>query len=66
MYHLGLFYEGKLDDTATKNLELRMNLPTRESYWYWDDTADRAIYARLLLKSSNRESAGKIISDMIK
>lgn len=66
MYHLGLFYEGKLDDTAKKNLEVRMNLPTSESYWYWDDTADRAIYARLLLKSNNRESAGKIISDMIK
>ncbi|NRH21094.1 hypothetical protein HOO68_03555 [Candidatus Gracilibacteria bacterium] len=66
MYHLGLFYEGKFDENTKKNLETRMNLPNNESYWYWDDTADRAIYARLLLKSNDRINAGKIISDMLK
>ena len=42
-----------------------MNARTKESYWYWDDTADRAIYARLLIRSGEREKAGKLISDLL-
>lgn len=66
MYHLGLFYQGKFDDTAKKNLQNRMSVSDSQSYWYWDDNADRSIYARLLIKSWERASAGKIISDMLK
>lgn len=66
MYHVGLSYEGKLDDTAKKNLEKRMNSPNSESYWYWDDNADRAIYARLLMRSWDKTAAWVIINDMLR
>ena len=66
IYHVWLSYLRKLDDTEKTNLEQRMNTRRSESYWYWDDTADRAIYARLLIRSSEGVKAGKIISDMIR
>ena len=66
MYHVGLSYLRKLDDTEKKNLELRMSSRNSESYWYWDDSADRAIYTRLLIRSGENKKAGDMISDMLK
>jgi hypothetical protein len=66
MYHVWLSYLRKLDDTERKNLDNRMNARTSESYWYWDDGADRAIYARLLIKSGDMKKATDIIVDMLK
>ena len=43
-----------------------MNTRKSESYWYWDDTADDAIYARLLIRSNDRQKAETLISDMLK
>ena len=57
MYSLGLSYAGTLDTMAQKNLEARMNSRNTESYWYWDDTADRAIYARLLIRIGEQKKA---------
>jgi hypothetical protein len=56
----------KLEDTERKNLETRMNSRSSESYWYWDDGADRAIYARLLIKSDETQKAADIVVDMLK
>jgi hypothetical protein len=57
MYSLGLANMGILDETAKKNLEARMSSRNTESYWYWDDTADRAIYARLLMQIGEHKGA---------
>jgi hypothetical protein len=56
----------KLENNEKLNLDQRMNQRRSESYWYWDDTADRAIYARLLIRSAESEKAEKIISEMIR
>ncbi len=66
LYHVGLASLGVLDDIAKRNLEARMSSRNSESYWYWDDTADRAIYARLLLRIGEREKSGTIITDMLR
>lgn len=66
LYHVGLVSLGALDDIAKKNLEARMSSRNSESYWYWDDTADRAIYARLLLQIGERVKSGTIITDMLR
>ena len=66
IYHVGLSYLRKLDDTEKKNLELRMSSRNSESYWYWDDSADRAIYARLLIRSGESKKARDLISDLLK
>ncbi|MBC7503547.1 hypothetical protein H7169_01120 [Candidatus Gracilibacteria bacterium] len=66
MYSLGLLYMGRFDETAKKNLEAQMNSRKTESYWYWDDTADRAIYARLLIRIGEQKRAGAIITDILK
>jgi uncharacterized protein YfaS (alpha-2-macroglobulin family) len=66
IYHVWLAYIRKLDDTEQKNLEQRMNLRSNEAYWYWDTAADKAIYARLLIRLGESKKAGTIISDMLK
>ncbi len=66
MYHIGLSYLRKLDDTEKKNLEIRMNSRESETYWYWDNSADRAIYARLLIRSGESKKARDLISDLLK
>ena len=66
IYHVGLAYMRKLDDTERKNLDQRMNTRANESYWYWDDTADKAIYARLLIRLGDSKKAGIMISDMLR
>jgi hypothetical protein len=50
MYTLGLSYLGDLDTKTRSTLQSQMNSRNSSSYWYWDDTADQAIYARLLIR----------------
>lgn len=50
IYHMGLVSLGQYDSIAAKNLTTRMNTRQSESYWYWDNIADEAIYTRLLLQ----------------
>ncbi len=66
MYQVGVGYLGKISDADMKNLEIRMNSRSSESYWYWDDTADQAIYARLLIRSGASKKAGTIISELLR
>ncbi len=65
IYHVWLSYMRKLDESERKNIEIRMNTRSSENYWYWDDTSDRAIYARLLIRSGESVKAGKILSDIL-
>ena len=51
---------------SKKNIEFRMNSRDSESYWYWDDTADMAIYARLLIRIGEIQKARNIITDTLK
>ena len=66
MYSLGLIYMDRFDETAKKNLEARMNSRNTESYWYWDDTADLSIYARLLGQTGERQAAANIVSELLR
>lgn len=65
MYSIGLASLGTLDETTKKNLKIRMNSRNSETYWYWDDTTDQAIYARLLVHLGEQSTAAKIISDLM-
>jgi uncharacterized protein YfaS (alpha-2-macroglobulin family) len=65
IYHVGLESSWKFWDNEKKNLAIRMASRDSESYWYWDDNADRAIYARLLLTSGNRTEWLNIIRELI-
>lgn len=66
MYHVGLASLGKLGDNEKKNLAIRLSSRDSESYWYWDDTADMAIYARLLIQSGDRTKGISIITDLLR
>jgi uncharacterized protein YfaS (alpha-2-macroglobulin family) len=66
IYSLGLSYLGKFDATAKKNLADRMSSRNSESYWYWDDTADQAIYARLLIQAGEQQRSGTMIANLLK
>lgn len=66
MYHVGLQNLWELDMNSKKNIEFRMNSRDSESYWYWDDTADMAIYARLLIRIGEIQKARNIITDTLK
>ncbi len=65
IYSIGLASLDKLDNTMKKNLKTRMSSRHSESYWYWDDTADQAIYARLLVQLWDRAIAATIIRDLL-
>ncbi|MBX9809011.1 hypothetical protein K2X92_01310, partial [Candidatus Gracilibacteria bacterium] len=65
IYHVGLESLGKFGDNEKKNIAIRMASRDSESYWYWDDNADRAIYSRLLLTSGNRIEGLNIIRELI-
>jgi hypothetical protein len=43
-----------------------MSSRNSETYWYWDDTADRAIYARLLIQIGETGKSRTIITDMLR
>jgi hypothetical protein len=46
MYSLGLQYLGKLQDGQLADLtKVMMDKNNTNSYWYWDMSADKAIYA---------------------
>ncbi len=66
MYSVGLASIGQLDINMKKNLETRMSSRNKESYWYWDDTADQSIYARLLLRIGDREKSRTIVTNMLR
>lgn len=66
MYHIGLQNLGELDANSKRNLENRMNSRDSESYWYWDDTADIAIYSRLLIRIGETQKARNIITETLR
>ncbi len=65
MYSLGLASLGKLDENTKKNLKSRMSSRHTDTYWYWDDTADLSIYARLLERIGERQAAANIVSELL-
>ena len=66
MYSVGLASLGQLDDTTKQSLKSRMSSRNSESYWYWDDTADLSIYARLLGEAGDRQAAANIVSELLR
>jgi alpha-2-macroglobulin len=50
MYAYGLQYLGKIPDELLWELARVMAQKDPTTYWYWDASADQAIYARLLLE----------------
>jgi alpha-2-macroglobulin len=66
MYSVGLASLGELDAKIKQSLKSRMSSRDSESYWYWDDTADQAIYARLLSQIGERREAADIISGLLR
>ena len=66
MYHIGLQNLWELDNNSKRNLENRMNSRDSESYWYWDDTADIAIYSRLLIRIGETQKARNIINETLR
>ena len=49
MYVRGLQYLGKVPDDLLLELAKAMDQKKTTTYWYWDASADQAIYAGLLL-----------------
>ena len=66
MYNVGLASLGRLDATTKQSLKSRMSSRNSESYWYWDDTADLSIYARLLGQTGERDAAANIVSELLR
>lgn len=69
MYHVWLHYLWMLDPAHLVNLKKRMNFRDSQYYWYWSDTADLAIYARLLYRiwwEEHKRMATKIITELLK
>jgi MG2 domain/Bacterial Alpha-2-macroglobulin MG10 domain/Alpha-2-macroglobulin family/A-macroglobulin TED domain/Alpha-2-macroglobulin bait region domain len=66
MYSVALASLGELDAKIKQSLKSRMSSRDSESYWYWDDTADQAIYARLLSQIGERREAADIISGLLR
>jgi hypothetical protein len=51
MYALGLQYMDKLEDTQMRELaSIMVDKDPLGTYWYWDKSADDAIYAQLLIE----------------
>jgi uncharacterized protein YfaS (alpha-2-macroglobulin family) len=65
MYSLGLASIGDLDSKTKSTLQSQMNSRNSSSYWYWDDTADQAIYARLLIRIWEQERASRLLQDIL-
>lgn len=65
MYSVGLASLGQLDAKIKQNLKSRMSSRNSETYWYWDDTADQAIYARLLVDVGERTTAANMVRDLL-
>jgi uncharacterized protein YfaS (alpha-2-macroglobulin family) len=65
MYAFGLSHMNQLDTNTRSNLQSQMNSRNSSSYWYWDDTADQAIYARLLIRIWERDKAARLIQDIL-
>ena len=63
-YAYGLSFLGKLTPEHEKYLSLLMSAPQKSSYWYWDDDADRAIYAQLLLQIGKKDEAFALLSSL--
>lgn len=49
MYVRGLQYLGKVGEPLFAELTRSMAQNNSSAYWYWDESADQAIYANLLL-----------------
>lgn len=65
-YAYGLHYLGNYSDTTNAELSLRMRPKKDEDYWYWDSTADKAIYASLLLDRGQTDAATKILDALLR
>jgi alpha-2-macroglobulin len=65
MYSVGLASLGQIDAKTKQSLKSRMSSRNSETYWYWDDTADQAIYARLLVEIGERSTAANMIRDLL-
>lgn len=65
MYSVGLASLGQLDAKIKQSLKSRMSSRNSETYWYWNDTADQAIYARLLVEIGERTTAANMIRDLL-
>ncbi len=63
-YAYGLSFLGKLTPENEKYLSLLMSAPQKSSYWYWDDDADRAIYAQFLLRTGKKDEAFALLSSL--
>jgi uncharacterized protein YfaS (alpha-2-macroglobulin family) len=65
MYAYGMSTLSKLNPQISANLEKIMK--TRDdSYWYWGDSSDDALYARFLLDTGNEKWAMMVLSPLLR
>lgn len=63
-YAYGAYFLGKLTPDIQKKLSEKIYAPNEETYWYWDNTADKAIYARFLLDSGDTQNGTYLIDTL--
>jgi uncharacterized protein YfaS (alpha-2-macroglobulin family) len=65
VYAYGMFKISKLNPQISANLEKIMK--TRDdSYWYWGDSSDDALYARFLLDIGNEKQSMMVLSPLLR
>lgn len=64
-YAYWLHYAWKYSDETHKQLTQIMSQDTKSDYWYWDSSADKAIYASLLLDRGDTSRALEVLQQLM-